>query len=144
MLAVPIQLRIYSRRYYAATQWTSRVSLDRNFERNVTKSEPNKALKLIERGKLTLNERVVLHRVVWTGVTLMTLFPTSRVPFWVHRARNSPISQVYINDFCSRPRRARPDTVLTATMRRCWSSRRHNRHLSTSPRRVTESPVLGR
>ena len=26
---------------------------------------------------------------------------------------NSPISYVYINDLCSRPRRARPDTVLT-------------------------------
>ena len=27
---------------------------------------------------------------------------------------NSPIPQVYMNDFCFRPRRARPDTVLTA------------------------------
>jgi len=31
----------------------------------------------------------------------------------VERARNSPICQVYINDFRSRPRRGRPDTVLT-------------------------------
>ena len=31
----------------------------------------------------------------------------------VSEFRNSPISQVYINDFCSRPRWARPDTVLT-------------------------------
>ena len=34
-----------------------------------------------------------------------------QVPYSEHRARNSPISLVYINDFCSRPRRARPDTV---------------------------------
>ena len=27
-----------------------------------------------------------------------------------------PISSVYINDLCSRPRRARPDTVLTPSM----------------------------
>ena len=34
-----------------------------NFERNVTKFAPHKALKLIVRGKLTFDERVVLPRV---------------------------------------------------------------------------------
>ena len=41
----------------------TRVSLARKFERNVTKFAPHKALKLIASGKLTYDERVVLHRV---------------------------------------------------------------------------------
>ena len=36
-----------------------------------------------------------------------TVFADAR-PFWVNRARDSPISSVYINDLCSRPRRACP------------------------------------
>jgi len=34
----------------------------RNFDRHVTKFAPRKALKLIASGKLTFDERVVLHR----------------------------------------------------------------------------------
>ena len=34
------------------------------FERNVTRFAPHEALKLIARGKLTFDERVVVHRVV--------------------------------------------------------------------------------
>jgi len=47
-----------------AARWCSRVSLVQVFERNVTKFAPYKVLKLIAWGKLTFDERVVLHRVV--------------------------------------------------------------------------------
>jgi len=50
-----------------ATRWSSRFSLARNFERNVTKFSPRKVLKLIAWGKLTFDERVVLHRAVIEG-----------------------------------------------------------------------------
>ena len=46
------------------TQWSTNVSLDRIPGCYVTKYAPHKALKLISRGKLTFEERVVLHRVV--------------------------------------------------------------------------------
>ena len=39
------------------------ILLVRKFERNVTKFAPHKALKLIVRGKLTFDERVILPRV---------------------------------------------------------------------------------
>ena len=38
-----------------------------NLEGNVTKFAPHKALKLIARGKLTFDERAVLHRVDSAG-----------------------------------------------------------------------------
>ena len=38
--------------------------LAREFEGHVTKFAPHKALKLIAWGKMTFDERVVLHRVV--------------------------------------------------------------------------------
>ena len=39
------------------------------------------------------------------------------VPAWRYAplTRNIPISQVYINDFCSYPRLAHPDTIFTTT-----------------------------
>jgi len=43
------------------------ISLARNSERNVTKFAPHEALKSITRGKLTLDERVVLRRVAGAG-----------------------------------------------------------------------------
>jgi len=46
-----------------ATRWSARVSLPRNFEGYVTKFAPHMALKLIARGKLIFDERVVVHRV---------------------------------------------------------------------------------
>ena len=49
------------------TRWSWRVSFVRTFERYVTKCAPYKALKLIARGKLTFDERVVLHRVARGG-----------------------------------------------------------------------------
>ena len=39
------------------------VSLARNFERHVTRFAPRTALKLIARGKLTFDRRVVVHSV---------------------------------------------------------------------------------
>jgi len=46
--------------------------LIRMFERNETKFAPHKALKLIARGKLTFDERVLLHRV---GVQMVAPVP---------------------------------------------------------------------
>ena len=47
----------------------SQVLLVQNFDRNVTKGAPRKALKSIAWGKLTSDERIVLHRVeLWDSV----------------------------------------------------------------------------
>ena len=51
---------------------------------------------------------------------LSTINPIVHPLTWclrVDRARNSPISLVYMNNLCSRPRWARPDTVLTVRLR---------------------------
>ena len=40
----------------------------------------------------------------------------------MNRTRNNPTSYVYINNCCSRPRRARLDTVFTVTHPRCRSN----------------------
>ena len=50
-----------------STRWSTRVSLVRNLERCVTSFAPHKALKLIACGKLTFDDRVVLHRVAMRG-----------------------------------------------------------------------------
>ena len=47
----------------SGAQWTSRVSLARNFQRFVTNFAPNKALKQIARGKVNFDERAVVHGV---------------------------------------------------------------------------------
>ena len=52
------------------TRWSLRVTLVQNVERYVTKVAPHKALTLIVSGKLTLDDRVVLHRVNCVGFTM--------------------------------------------------------------------------
>jgi hypothetical protein len=46
-----------------STQWSARISIPPNLEGYVTKFVPREALNLIARGKLTLDESIVLHRV---------------------------------------------------------------------------------
>jgi len=48
----------------STTQWTSKVMLPRSFVGNVTNFAPHKARESISSGKLTSDERVVVHRVV--------------------------------------------------------------------------------
>ena len=50
-----------------ATRWTSRASLFNEIARCVTRFAPHKAPKSIVAGKLTFDERVVLHRVAGGG-----------------------------------------------------------------------------
>ena len=44
-----------------------RVSVARNLERYVTKFAPHKVVKLTSKGKLTFDERVLVHRVAGTA-----------------------------------------------------------------------------
>ena len=53
-----------------------------------------------------------IHRVVAPNPTPHTLIAGSAPEHFTYGVRNNPISEVNIDDFCSRPRRARPDTVL--------------------------------
>ena len=46
-----------------ATRWTTRGSFPQNYGGYVTKCAPHQTRKLIARGKLTFDERVVLHRM---------------------------------------------------------------------------------
>jgi len=46
-----------------SARWSTRIWLARNFDCNVTTFAPHKALELIVWGRLTFDERVVLHRV---------------------------------------------------------------------------------
>ena len=61
------------------TRWISRVLFLRILGCYVTKFAPRKALKLFASGKLTFDERAVLHRVEWYqglgSTVLMTLHP---------------------------------------------------------------------
>ena len=48
---------------HKTTRWSSRVSLPQIFEGHVTKFAPRKTLQSIAGGKLSFDQRVVLHRV---------------------------------------------------------------------------------
>ena len=50
-----------------STRWTSRGSLPRNSEGHLTKFAQHKDVKCIARGMMTLDERVVIHRVIMIG-----------------------------------------------------------------------------
>ena len=60
----PFRVHAQSCHIRQATRWTSRGSLPQYFEGYVIKFAPHKAVKLIGRGKLTFDERFVVHRVV--------------------------------------------------------------------------------
>jgi len=65
---------------YVATRRRSRVSMGRNFQRNMTKFAPHQALKSIALFKLTFDARVELHRVVFYSVEGCKTYTHSRTP----------------------------------------------------------------
>ena len=68
---IPLKAELESKKapfcfWYQPHGGLPKIQLPRNFEGNVAKFAPHKALKLITWGEKTFNERFVVHRVVGT------------------------------------------------------------------------------